>query len=354
MREESEGFATGRSRPGGAATGVVAPVTRRRRPGAVVSTVLAALLSALLLGACAPAPRLDQVPDPSRSEVIDWNYGLSWHPDRRDVTYVPDGSIGCGSDAVDHVRCGGSQTLDVYPRDPTGAAARGTILYVHGGGFVSGDKSDMQGVGPMFAQRHRGWDVVSVNYRLSGSGRAQWPSAAQDVAAAVRWLRAEGPGLGLDTSRIVTFGWSAGGTLAALAGVAWNSDEPAYTSFPRVDGWVDLAGITDFDTDDRRWLGQWGATWAPAIWGAATRMSPTTFLDPDDPPGYVIHGDSDQIVSFANADRIKRVALERGASVTLDVVDRFDDGTPMTPAVRGHWAGGGVNTTSLNAFLDRI
>ncbi len=87
------------------------------------------------------------------------------------------------------------------------------ILFVHGGGFVRGDKSTPgtphnENVG-LWACRS-GMVGVTMNYRLAPEHR--WPAGAQDVAAAVAWLRANVAEHGGDPERIVLVGSSAGAT----------------------------------------------------------------------------------------------------------------------------------------------
>jgi acetyl esterase/lipase len=87
------------------------------------------------------------------------------------------------------------------------------ILFVHGGGFVRGDKSTPgtphnENVG-LWACRS-GMVGVTMNYRLAPEHR--WPAGAQDVAAAVAWLRANVAARGGDPDRIVLVGSSAGAT----------------------------------------------------------------------------------------------------------------------------------------------
>jgi acetyl esterase/lipase len=87
------------------------------------------------------------------------------------------------------------------------------ILFVHGGGFVRGDKSTPgtphnENVG-LWACRS-GMVGVTMNYRLAPEHR--WPAGAQDVGAAVAWLRANVAEHGGDPDRIVLVGSSAGAT----------------------------------------------------------------------------------------------------------------------------------------------
>jgi acetyl esterase/lipase len=85
------------------------------------------------------------------------------------------------------------------------------VLFVHGGGFIGGDKH-VAGA-PMYdhigawAVRN-GWVGVTMTYRLAPEHT--WPAGAEDVAAAVRWVRDSIAGYGGDAGRIVLAGHSAG------------------------------------------------------------------------------------------------------------------------------------------------
>ncbi|WP_254295273.1 alpha/beta hydrolase [Sphingomonas tagetis] len=91
------------------------------------------------------------------------------------------------------------------------------LLFVHGGGFVAGDK-DGDGVfygnvGRYFA--HHGYAAVCMNYRLAPE--APWPSGSEDVATALAWLATHGSEYGGDPQRIVLLAQSAGAAHAAGA-----------------------------------------------------------------------------------------------------------------------------------------
>jgi acetyl esterase/lipase len=87
-----------------------------------------------------------------------------------------------------------------------GAAGRAVVLFVHGGGFVAGDKALNDNVG-LWACR-AGMVGATMNYRFAPEHR--FPAGADDVAAAVAWLRANVAEHGGDPERIVLAGSSAG------------------------------------------------------------------------------------------------------------------------------------------------
>ena len=99
------------------------------------------------------------------------------------------------------------------------------FVWVHGGGFAVGDKGN-QVEDKIRLAAANGWAFASVNYRLSpepGTSEPEpdavrHPDHAEDVAAAVAWIRDEGADHGIDGSRIALVGHSAGAFLVSLVG----------------------------------------------------------------------------------------------------------------------------------------
>ncbi|RST32167.1 alpha/beta hydrolase [Sphingomonas ginkgonis] len=101
------------------------------------------------------------------------------------------------------------QRLDLYA--PAGASGAPLFVWVHGGGFLRGDKGDLERWPNAHAGRWaaaNGMVGVVVNYRLAPEHR--WPSGAEDLAAVVAWLEAHAAAHGGDPALIVLAGTSAG------------------------------------------------------------------------------------------------------------------------------------------------
>ena len=115
-------------------------------------------------------------------------------------------------------------SLDVYPPPDacTGNPAP-VVVWVHGGGWSTGDKDNLANK-RQWAATH-GWVLVSINYRLSPSpfsedpNRVVHPTHAQDVADALAWVAAHIGDHGGDASRLALIGHSAGGHLVSLVSV---------------------------------------------------------------------------------------------------------------------------------------
>lgn len=99
--------------------------------------------------------------------------------------------------------------LDVHTSGGENGAP--VLVFVHGGGFIGGDKvvpgtPQYDHIGA-WAVRN-GWVGVTITYRLAPEHT--WPAGAQDVAAAVQWVRDNIAAYGGDPARIVVAGHSAG------------------------------------------------------------------------------------------------------------------------------------------------
>jgi len=105
------------------------------------------------------------------------------------------------------------QVLDLWLPKPAGPDAP-LIVFIHGGGFVSGDKSLVLGMHGMLERLlAQGFAVASINYRYCGPG-VPLPEPMRDAARAVQFLRANAPRWGIDRQRVALCGGSAGAGIA--------------------------------------------------------------------------------------------------------------------------------------------
>ncbi|WP_433038330.1 alpha/beta hydrolase [Actinomycetospora sp. CA-053990] len=106
--------------------------------------------------------------------------------------------------------------LAIYRPAPATRAPRPILIYVHGGGWVSG--SELVRATEMRRWADAGWLVVSVEYTLARDGAPTWDVAGPEVACAAARVAADAPAQGADPTRIVLLGDSAGGQLAVSVG----------------------------------------------------------------------------------------------------------------------------------------
>lgn len=213
--------------------------------------------------------------------------------------------------------------LDVWRnRKATGAAP--TLMYIHGGGWVFGDKDGA--VNLFLPYIERGWNVVNVEYRMAGTSPA--PAAVEDVRCALRWMYRNASEYHIDTNRIVVSGHSAGGHLALMVGMLppggdLDSACPADSTEPplKVAAIVNWYGITDVNEilsgADRKtyavaWIGS-----QPDKEERARRVSPLSYVRAGLPPIITIHGDHDPTVPYSQAVRLRDALNKAGVANEL-------------------------------------
>ena len=140
--------------------------------------------------------------------------------------------------------------LDLYGK----GEALPVLLFVHGGGFVMGDKGDdgrwaNAAVACMAAEA--GMLGAVMNYRLAPD--APWPAGSEDVGTAVDWLRGHVAQYGGDPQRIVVVGTSAGAVHIA----GWVKRDADHRS--KVRAAVLLSGLYGYTPPDPKDLRYYGA-----------------------------------------------------------------------------------------------
>jgi acetyl esterase/lipase len=254
-------------------------------------------------------------------------------------------------------------TLDIYQPPasmPRPRAGFPLVVQIHGGGWMIGDKRisgpfvDWPSV--LASLSATGYVVAAIDYRLSSE--AQFPVQAQDVKAAIRWLRLNASKYGIDRTRVVTWGESAGAHLAALAAVSCGADllEPRESTNPFnlvsevtsknasdcVQGGISWFGVFDMTTiqaqarevhalsrDERdapewRLLGCFATQCRPTQLAAA---SPISYVDKNDPPMLLIVGDADRTVpteqTLQMAERLDSAGVKNQVLVLPGVNHEF-------------------------------
>jgi acetyl esterase/lipase len=111
--------------------------------------------------------------------------------------------------------------MDIYRRR-TATTPQPTIIYMHGGFWVAGNKE--AAILNVLPWMEMGWNVVNVEYRLGPNTLA--PGAVEDCFCALRYIaqQAQAMTYNVDVSRIVVTGESAGGHLALALGILPESE----------------------------------------------------------------------------------------------------------------------------------
>ena len=276
--------------------------------------------------------------------------------------------------------CPGGVALlaDLYVPEGTDAPPP-AIVWLHGGGWRAGNRT----LGPNLARffAGAGFAMAAIDYRLSR--RALFPAQIEDVRTAIRWLRAVAASHGIAADRLGLWGASAGGHLAALAGLAppgcfeppdapfqeqESTVQAVVAGYPPVD-FLQLdadrppAGTpsadpeslllprpdmraTDPDSYESLLLGAPIATCPDRVRAA----NPVSYATAGAPPFLILHGTSDTIIAPRQSELLYAALSAAGADVTLALIEglghgfldrsHLDDGGPRRIERRHHAADG--------------
>lgn len=301
----------------------------RRRSGSILVAIAAASL----------------LPVPGHAQAADGSEGVTVH---RDLTYAT-------------ARVGEQQQrllLDLYLPGPAAPRPAPVVLFVHGGGWWQGSKSNCPG--QQFASS--GYAMACLDYRLASPAGCPsdltFPAQVHDLKAAVRWLRLNAATYGLDSEHVGAMGDSSGGHLAALLGVSegvsalsgtanpgasdavqavvdWYGPvdvrqpppDPVFTDDPCTTSWEQLDQTYGGEnTPFFYWTYAWGVFLGgsltdPVIVAAAADATPLSYADASDPPFLIIHGTADGMVPIAQSRLLENALQAAGVSATFVAVE---------------------------------
>lgn len=184
------------------------------------------------------------------------------------------------------------------------------VMFIHGGGWVSGDPHDYHFIARRLAPR--GYAVVLAGYRL----HSRYPAMLEDGAAALRWIAAHAPALGGDITRIVLMGHSAGAYNAAMLGLQRHWLIQSGLPESALCGVVGLAGPYDFlPLDNHSTIATFGQA------DSLADTQPINHARGDAPPLLLIHGADDRRVLPRHSLSLARALACRGGRSETHVID---------------------------------
>jgi acetyl esterase/lipase len=252
-----------------------------------------------------------------------------------------------------------AQLLDVWRRKDLPAQPAPVLIFVPGGAWVHGS-SIGQGSALMSKLAEQGWVCLAIDYRVAPHHR--WPRHITDVKAAIAWARANVDKFGGDRNFVAVAGCSAGGHLAALAGLT-PDDPQLQAKLPEgadssVDAVVGIYGRYDWEDRSTAERARFVDFLERVVVKRTIVRHPEVFHDASPvarahrnaPPFLVIHGSKDSVIPVEQAQsfvqRLRAVSRSTvgylelpGAGHGFDLID-------------GERAGVAAHATSL--FLNHV
>ncbi len=194
--------------------------------------------------------------------------------------------------------------LNVFlPEDWSAADKRPAIVFFFGGGWVGGSPTQFYPHSRYFSSR--GMVAISAQYRTKNSHGTSPFACIADGKSAIRWVRRHAGDLGVDPNRVAAGGGSAGGHVAAAAGVLDGLDEKREdTSVSSIPNALALFNPV-IDTTEKGYG-------AEKLGSRAADASPAHHVRSGLPPTIVFHGTADTTVPYENVERFTAAMKKAG------------------------------------------
>lgn len=224
------------------------------------------------------------------------------------------------------------QKLDVYL--PAGRTSSDTplLIYIHGGGWIDGDKSEFLQVKAAMDSEFPGYAFASLNYRLFdfATGKNGIVEQEKDIIAAFNYIESQLSAWNISDDFIIS-GASAGGHLALLHAYKNNTSglKAAVVFFPPTD-LIELFPFNNFTTLGLTALLGGTPTSAKQVY---LQSSPITHIDPNDVQTIFFHGDLDTVVPISQSQSLEQKLKRENVRHKFTVVQGQGHGfSPQTYA----------------------
>ena len=196
-----------------------------------------------------------------------------------------------------------SLEMTIYKPQASSNVRLPAIVFFFGGGWVSGDPAQFELQAEYLATR--GIVAFCPDYRVKSRNSTTPFESVMDAKSAIRYLKSHGTELGIDTSKIVASGGSAGGHLAACTAVIKNinenTDDLSVSAVP-----LALVLFNPVVDTGKKGYGQ------QKLAGREFELSPVHHITANVPTTLIMHGKNDTTVPYENAVRFNYLMKQQG------------------------------------------
>lgn len=214
---------------------------------------------------------------------------------------------------------GRTEKMDAYlPAEETKRPVP-AVIWIHGGGWISGSKSAKRELNICRTLAENGYAAFSIDYHLAdkdaGPEDAPWPRNIEDCKTALRFIREEAARFGIDPRHIAVSGGSAGGHLALCLGLtaedaALNKGGLYTDQSNAVSCIIDFYGPTVIDEKrEPRFAGKTAEETKENV----RKGSPVELVAKDSPPILIAHGTKDELCDISHSRNLAAKMKEIGA-----------------------------------------
>ncbi len=252
-------------------------------------------------------------------------------------------SMGCKKNSVDaslpaaqllnqHYGTAPAQTADIYLPSGRNASTTQVTIFLHGGGWISGDKSDINSLVTAIQAANPQMAFLSINYTLAdGTSTTMHPAQMNDIKKAIAYVKSNAANW-MVSEKISLAGISAGAHLALL--YAYN-----YDTAKTVKSVSSIVGPTDL-TDNFYAKNAYFQSWFKLYIGKTynedsllfKNLSPALQVKASVPPTFMAYGAQDPLVPVSNYTLLK-ASLARAGVAYADTLYQLEGHEFSTPAM---------------------
>jgi len=211
----------------------------------------------------------------------------------------------------------GNVKLAIYIFEPKGHKAGDhspAIIFFFGGGWTSGTPKQFEQQCRYLASR--GMVAMTADYRVFSRQGTLAVKCVEDAKSAIRWVRANAKRLGVDTKRIVAAGGSAGGHIAACAGLITDFDavgeDKSVSSVPNALVLFNPAiALAPIKGQEPVKVGRLEKL-ENRLGTKPEQLSPLHHVHPGAPPTLVLHGKADNLVPYRTVEAFAEAMKKAG------------------------------------------
>jgi acetyl esterase/lipase len=220
--------------------------------------------------------------------------------------------ISYGSDA--------RQAMDVFLPANRSQNTTKVFVWIHGGGWVDGDKDEFVGFKPWLEAVQDNYAYIAINYRLFNisNGSNKFPSQEEDIKTAMAYIQSQLDAWDI-SDEIILAGGSAGGHLALLHSYKNNQNglvKAVVTFFPP----IELVSFYSFNLFTQLLLDNLlggNPTTKPEIYADS---SPIGFITPNSVPTVFFHGDIDTVVPISQSEMLEDALIAKNVPYLVEYI----------------------------------
>jgi acetyl esterase len=231
---------------------------------------------------------------------------------------IPEVPYAATENVTQHLQYSSAAPLDALDvvQPATSGQNRNAVLLIHGGGYNSGSKKEMDEAANSFV--NAGWVAFNMNYSLNG-----FPAETNDAYAAVVWIKQNAATYGVDPDHIAVLGSSSGGTLAGMLATEGPEHGAGVAAVATWSGPLDLALLVNDSrpnsyayTHTTFYVGGCSPSACPSTYSAA---SPTDHISSSTAP-WLVANSTDEIIPLNQAQEADKALIAAGVPEELNVV----------------------------------